>query len=197
MCLCVHEPDFPASRHHKPWGGRDATHLKKTGNISKHLQLVSLISNYLLIFFPVPGFEVRTLCLVNRCSTTWATLPVLFSFSYFSDRVSCFCLELASDSDPPNFASHTAGITCVSHYAQLVCWTGVSLTFSEAGLEHWSFQSLPPKRLNLHLWTTVLFYLFNFEKQSSKSKQGAVSWILFWVKSPWICIGVSAHFVLL
>jgi hypothetical protein len=38
-------------------------------------------------------FELRTLSLLNWYSTTQAIPPVLFCFSYFSGRVSSFCLD--------------------------------------------------------------------------------------------------------
>jgi hypothetical protein len=46
------------------------------------------------------GFELRALCFVGWCSTTWA-MPLAFHFSYFSGRVSCFYLGPALDCDLP------------------------------------------------------------------------------------------------
>jgi hypothetical protein len=40
-------------------------------------------------------FELEAFCLPGKQSSTLATLPVLFSFSYFSGRVLSFCLGLA------------------------------------------------------------------------------------------------------
>jgi hypothetical protein len=40
---------------------------------------------------------------------------------YFSDRVLCFCLGLASEYDPTMYVSSIAGITAVYYHAQLTC----------------------------------------------------------------------------
>jgi hypothetical protein len=42
-----------------------------------------------LLFSVILGFELRASVLANRCLTTWATLPALFLFSYFSEWLSC------------------------------------------------------------------------------------------------------------
>jgi hypothetical protein len=50
---------------------------------------------YLTFFFSVLGFELKALCLLCSHYTTCPTPPSpfkIFSYSYFSDRVSCFCL---------------------------------------------------------------------------------------------------------
>jgi hypothetical protein len=54
-----------------------------------------------LFSFVALEFELRASCMLSRCSITFC-IPQHFCFSYFSDRVSCFCLELASNYDPPD-----------------------------------------------------------------------------------------------
>jgi hypothetical protein len=44
-----------------------------------------------------------------------------FCFTYFLDRVTSFCPELASNSDPPPHVL-VAGIAGSSHHGQLTCW---------------------------------------------------------------------------
>jgi hypothetical protein len=44
--------------------------------------------------------------------------PVVFAFSLFSDTVSHFYPELASDRDPPTSTSGLTGITSVNHHTQ-------------------------------------------------------------------------------
>jgi hypothetical protein len=51
----------------------------------------------------VLGFELRTSHLLIRCSINWSSSQPFFCFSYFSGRVSCFCLRLVSDFDPPTY----------------------------------------------------------------------------------------------
>jgi hypothetical protein len=43
-----------------------------------------------------------------------------FCFSYYLDRVSCFCLGLASDFDPPTYVYHIAVITDMCHQSWLI-----------------------------------------------------------------------------
>jgi hypothetical protein len=80
--------------------------------------------------------------------TTWARLPALFCFSYFSGRVLCFCLWLALNLDPPTYASQVAGMTVVCQHTWPVGWgRGCSLTnfFVPPGLELKSSQFPYPK----------------------------------------------------
>jgi hypothetical protein len=49
---------------------------------------LSYILRVIFFFQHVLVFDLRTLCLVDRCSGTWAMPPVLFCFGYFWDRVS-------------------------------------------------------------------------------------------------------------
>jgi hypothetical protein len=81
----------------------------------------------LLLFLAVLGFELRALHLLGKCSTTRATSPALFSFSYFSDKVLHFfcpgphlCLLLSWDSK------------CVS--PRPICWLRKSFTNFLPGL---------------------------------------------------------------
>jgi hypothetical protein len=46
--------------------------------------------------------------------------PCSLPFLHFSDRVSCFCLGLASDHDPCTSTSCVVGITDVNHLAQFI-----------------------------------------------------------------------------
>jgi hypothetical protein len=48
-------------------------------------------------------------------------------FSYFSGRVSHFCLGLASDHNPPIYGLWHSWMTDPCHYPRLVGWDGVSL----------------------------------------------------------------------
>jgi hypothetical protein len=74
-----------------------------------------------LSFFLVLAFELRVLPLLSRCFTTWATPPVLLHYS----------APAGLGSNPPKYASCIAGITGVHNHAQLVCWEGISPTFSQ------------------------------------------------------------------
>jgi hypothetical protein len=38
-------------------------------------------------FFSILGFEPQASCLLDKCSTAWATLPALFFVGYFWDRI--------------------------------------------------------------------------------------------------------------
>jgi hypothetical protein len=60
--------------------------------------------------------ELRALLLLGRFSTTYATLPALFCFSYFSGRVLCFCPGLAWTTILLSKASHVAGIVHMSRH---------------------------------------------------------------------------------
>jgi hypothetical protein len=56
-----------------------------------------------LIVLVVLGIKVSASCLLDRCSTTLATLPALFCVGYFRDRVSrTICLGFTSNHDPPD-----------------------------------------------------------------------------------------------
>jgi hypothetical protein len=43
--------------------------------------------------------------------------PVLFCFSCILEKVLCVCLGLASDHNPPTYASRVDGITGMNRYA--------------------------------------------------------------------------------
>jgi hypothetical protein len=57
----------------------------------------------------VLGSELRTLCLLGRHGTNWAILSH-FCFSYFSDRVSSYCLGLTSDHN------HSCVLPCPAYW---------------------------------------------------------------------------------
>jgi hypothetical protein len=63
-------------------------------------------------------FKLRVSCLVGRHSTTSATSPAQFCFSYC-----VFCLKLALDFDSPTYAYQVAGVTGTHHFSQLVLLT--------------------------------------------------------------------------
>jgi hypothetical protein len=58
-----------------------------------------------LLFLVIGNFELYALHLPGKCSTTQATPPALFGFSYFLSRISCFCPGLASGCDSTSYAS--------------------------------------------------------------------------------------------
>jgi hypothetical protein len=64
--------------------------------------------------------------------------PSSFWFSYFSDRVSCFCPGLASDSNLPTSVSCIAGKIDVNHHDQLVIWDKVLVTLGLGWLWHYA-----------------------------------------------------------
>jgi hypothetical protein len=75
------------------------------------------------IFLVVLGFELRALQLLGSCSATRVTPPVLFCFSYFSDKVLHFCLELALDHNPPNTPPYLAvHLFFVSYFSNLLTY---------------------------------------------------------------------------
>jgi hypothetical protein len=69
------------------------------------------------------------LCLLGRCSTTWAMHLALFVLSYFSNRVLWFCLVWSPDYNLPAYISHIPGTTHMHHHNQIICWAGCPLTF--------------------------------------------------------------------
>jgi hypothetical protein len=46
------------------------------------------LQSFFFFIFSSIGFELRASCLLGRWATTWATLPALFCFGYFWNRVS-------------------------------------------------------------------------------------------------------------
>jgi hypothetical protein len=72
------------------------------------------IPNPVIFVLVALEFEFRLLCLLGKHATIQATTPVLFCFSYFSNRVICFlpvCLRLQSS----DLSSCKAEIT-IKHY---------------------------------------------------------------------------------
>jgi hypothetical protein len=78
---------------------------------------VVLFQSFLLFFLMVLRFKRRVLRLLNRCSTTWGTLPATFCFSYFSGGVSQFCPRPAI---LHLMASYLSGITGLHHHTSLL-----------------------------------------------------------------------------
>jgi hypothetical protein len=60
-------------------------------------------SFFVWLAFVCVEFELRALSLLGKCSTTWATAPDHFCFSYFSSRVLWFYM-LALDHNPPTYS---------------------------------------------------------------------------------------------
>jgi hypothetical protein len=90
-------------------------------------------------------FELRGSHLLSKRSTTWATPPALFALVIF---------QIGSQGWPYTMILLPiifliAGITGVPHYAQLVDWDEVSLTFC-LGLEPWSSQVIWILEVNYH-----------------------------------------------
>jgi hypothetical protein len=96
-------------------------------------------------FFWVLGFEHRASHLLGRPSATTATLLALLCFSYFSGRVLCFWPGPASDKAPPTYCLPSCLWDHRCDYTWFIDWDAISLTFVWAGLEPWSFRSLPPE----------------------------------------------------
>jgi hypothetical protein len=76
---------------------------------------------------------------------------LLFCFSYFSGRGSCFLPGAGLREHPPIYASHITGITDTYHF---ICWDEVSLTFYLRQLQtvilwncllsSWNYKHVPP-----------------------------------------------------
>jgi hypothetical protein len=97
-------------------------------------------------FFGSIGVWTQGPSLTRRYSITWAMPLSLFCFTYFSERVSHFCLGLALSYNPPAYASRVARMTgiCHSHCAQLFDWDGSLIKFlPRLVLNHDSLRSLP------------------------------------------------------
>jgi hypothetical protein len=111
------------------------------------------ISFYIFLFFlAVLKFEHKSLQLLGRCSTAWATPLSLFCFNYILDRVLCFWPRVGFS---PLFTylllQHKWGYrmhTTLTGLFEL----GVLLTFSQAGLQLWSFHYTPPCIHIFWLW---------------------------------------------
>jgi hypothetical protein len=56
-------------------------------NILEHILHFQSLNRAFNHFPLVMGFELRASCLLGKCSTIWASLPVLFSVGYFWDSV--------------------------------------------------------------------------------------------------------------
>jgi hypothetical protein len=75
------------------------------------------------------GFRFKTLCLLGRRCTTWATATPLFALVIFHTGPHMLRLGPATDGDPPTYTSHIAGITDMNYHPWLVGWNGTSQTF--------------------------------------------------------------------
>jgi hypothetical protein len=102
------------------------------------------------------GFERRVSHLLGRCFTTWDTPLTLFSFSYFWNKVLCFCPGLTLDYNHSTSASHVAGIAGTLHHSQLVLWDTANTPLQHwAGLKQSSYVCYPPKYQGLYTWATT------------------------------------------
>jgi hypothetical protein len=95
---------------------------------------------WLIFFFTVLGFELRTSCLLGQHVIHG---PTPFCDSYFSDRASRFCLGPDLDHNPPTYISHMAGIIVMSHH--------ICMRRDPTNLLTSLASNLDP--LNLHLWS--------------------------------------------
>jgi hypothetical protein len=68
-------------------------------------------------FFAILGFELKTMCMVGRCCTTWAMPPVRCALVIFQIG-SC---DLACGFVLWPFTSQIAGVVDMSHQTGLVC----------------------------------------------------------------------------
>jgi hypothetical protein len=80
-------------------------------------------------FFSVLAFKLRALCLLASVLLLDPHSQHFFAFSYFSDRVSIFCLGPVSDHNPPTYFFCVAVIIDVYTMPGLFCWMEVLLTF--------------------------------------------------------------------
>jgi hypothetical protein len=83
----------------------------------------------------VLGFELRALYFLIKHSSTWTMSPVLFALVYFSDKISCFYLGLASNHDPPTSISHITETTDITTTLGLFLEIGLLNFFSWVGLK--------------------------------------------------------------
>jgi hypothetical protein len=98
------------------------------------------IDNF-IYFFGGTWISTQGLMLTRQAPYHLSHSSILsFCFSYFSDRVSCVCLEPDLDCDPPTYTSLLAGITCVCHHAHLLVEMGLSLSFCP----HWPLSVILP-----------------------------------------------------
>jgi hypothetical protein len=81
------------------------------------------------ICFAVLEFELRALCLLGRHSNTWVMTPALFHFSYFSGRVSHFCLGQPQIIFFLPVASRIVMMTGTCHHPWLFVWDGILISF--------------------------------------------------------------------
>jgi hypothetical protein len=95
----------------------------------------------------------------------WITTLPLFSFSYFSDNVSCFLHRLALDCNPSTYTSQVAGIMYVHHYTPLILLNKISVTLFLGWFPISILLSPPPRevgRIYFYFWgTSVLFFIIH------------------------------------
>jgi hypothetical protein len=104
---------------------------------------LTLTISFVIIFMYLFIWQYWGLNSEHQCdeqqNTTWCVSNPL-SFSYFSDKVLCFCLGPDSAHDSLTYASQIiSGLTGMFHHTQLVCWDVVSLTFCTG----WSWLLFP------------------------------------------------------
>jgi hypothetical protein len=97
-----------------------------------------------LFFFVILEFELRTSCLLGRCSTVWAILPAFFALVIF-EIGSRFLPTLAWIVVLLVYSCCITGVTSACHHAQLFSVEMESCrVFVWAGLELQSSQLQPP-----------------------------------------------------
>jgi hypothetical protein len=81
---------------------------------------------FFFFLFVVLGFELRPSDLLGRLSPTWAMSSILSCFSYFSNRVSQFCMGWRGprSSYLCLFVPGTTGLMCSKFNAWLIGWDG-------------------------------------------------------------------------
>jgi hypothetical protein len=91
-------------------------------------------------------FELRASShLLDRHSSTGTTLSALFCFSYFSGRISYFCLGPTSDCYPSYLCILVAGSQIQAIMPSLLVEIQSQQLFARAGIKMQFSQSLPPE----------------------------------------------------
>jgi hypothetical protein len=71
----------------------------------------------LVVFWDTVSKTLRASCLLDRHSTTWATLPTLFCVGYFQDWISrTICPRLTLNHDPPDYRWATGAWLISIHF---------------------------------------------------------------------------------
>jgi hypothetical protein len=118
-------------------------------------------------------FKLRALSLLGKSSATWTTPPFLFSISYFSGRLSRYCLGLALNCDPSTYGlSHSWDFSHVLPYLDLLVAMRGSLT-----------NFLPQLALNCHPLDLCLPRSWNYRCEPLCSALKTVYYYYSWIYS--------------